>query len=70
MQKLKLALRRALYKDACLFVVPGSHQVPRTPEQRSLSTTSEAPVSPLEMPGAIQVVLQRTSTSPLTPSLS
>ncbi|KLO07408.1 hypothetical protein SCHPADRAFT_909526 [Schizopora paradoxa] len=48
----------ALYEDSCLFVVPGSHKVPRTPEQRALSETPEAPKNPLDMPGAIQVTLQ------------
>ncbi|KAJ7141204.1 hypothetical protein C8R44DRAFT_762930 [Mycena epipterygia] len=48
----------ALYEDACLFVVPGSHKAPRTPEQRVHSEGPAAPVDPLDMPGAIQVVLQ------------
>lgn len=51
---------RALYEDSCLFVVPGSHNVPRSPEQRALSETADAPKNPLDMPGAIQVNLQRT----------
>ncbi|SJL06552.1 related to phytanoyl-CoA dioxygenase family protein [Armillaria ostoyae] len=48
----------ALYEDACLYVVPGSHSVPRTPEQRMHSTTMDAPADPLDMPGAIPVVLK------------
>ncbi|QRV85508.1 phytanoyl-CoA dioxygenase [Ceratobasidium sp. AG-Ba] len=48
----------ALYDDACLYVVPGSHREPRTPEQRALSSTQDAPPDPLTMPGAICVRLQ------------
>ncbi|CCM00198.1 uncharacterized protein FIBRA_02226 [Fibroporia radiculosa] len=48
----------ALYKDSCLYVVPGSHKVPRTPEQRAHSSTLDPPDNPLDMPGAIQVALQ------------
>ncbi|KAF7376605.1 hypothetical protein MSAN_00077200 [Mycena sanguinolenta] len=48
----------ALYDDACLFVVPGSHKVPRTPEQRLHSEGPDAPTDPLEMPGAIRVSLR------------
>ncbi|KAI0791422.1 hypothetical protein C8Q75DRAFT_758101 [Abortiporus biennis] len=48
----------ALYEDACLYVVPGSHKVSRTPEQRNHSSTMEAPKNPLDMPGSIQVVLK------------
>ncbi|TFK68940.1 hypothetical protein BDN72DRAFT_820679 [Pluteus cervinus] len=48
----------ALYRDACLFLVPGSHRMPRTPEQRALSETMDPPEDPLEMPGSIQLVLQ------------
>ncbi|KAJ7049716.1 hypothetical protein C8F01DRAFT_1068567 [Mycena amicta] len=48
----------ALYTDSCLFVVPGSHKVPRTTEQREYSTGIDAPTNPLDMPGAIQVTLQ------------
>ncbi|PFH48526.1 hypothetical protein AMATHDRAFT_149734 [Amanita thiersii Skay4041] len=48
----------ALYRDACLYVVPGSHKVPRTPEQRKHSETMEPPKNPFDMPGMIQVVLQ------------
>ncbi|KAJ7933858.1 hypothetical protein B0H13DRAFT_1952286 [Mycena leptocephala] len=48
----------ALYADSCLFVVPGSHKVPRTPEQRLHSTGQDAPADPLDMPGAIRVSLQ------------
>lgn len=49
----------ALYRDACLYVVPGSHDTPRTPRQRALSETQDAPKDPLDMPGAIQVILER-----------
>lgn len=52
---------RALYEDSCLFVVPGSHKVPRTPEQRAQSTGLEAPEDPNTMPGAISVTLYRAS---------
>jgi len=48
----------ALYTDSCLYVVPGSHKVPRSPEQRVHSSTSEPPSNPMDMPGAIQVTLQ------------
>ncbi|KAJ6605835.1 hypothetical protein B0H10DRAFT_2076054 [Mycena sp. CBHHK59/15] len=48
----------ALYKDECLYVVPGSHKVPRSPEQRLHSLGLEAPADPFDMPGAIQVTLQ------------
>ncbi|KAG8724781.1 hypothetical protein FRC11_001996 [Ceratobasidium sp. 423] len=48
----------ALYDDECLFVVPGSHREPRTPEQRALSSTQDAPKDPMEMPGAICVKLK------------
>jgi len=48
----------ALYEDSCLFVVPGSHKVLRSPEQRLHSCTPNAPVDPLDMPGAIQVSLK------------
>ncbi|EUC63021.1 phytanoyl-CoA dioxygenase [Rhizoctonia solani AG-3 Rhs1AP] len=48
----------ALHDDACLFVVPGSHREPRTPDQRALSSTQEAPKDPMEMPGAICVKLK------------
>ncbi|KAF7305826.1 Zn(2)-C6 fungal-type domain-containing protein [Mycena chlorophos] len=49
----------ALYTDSCLYVVPGSHKHPRTDEQRKHSSGMEAPKDPLDMPGAIQVTLQR-----------
>jgi len=52
-------LRRALYEDSCLYIVPGSHKLPRTNEQRALSMTRDPPENPLDMPGAIQVTLQR-----------
>ncbi|KAJ7782408.1 hypothetical protein DFH07DRAFT_790564 [Mycena maculata] len=48
----------ALYEDSCLYVIPGSHKVTRTPEQRLHSEGPEAPVDPLDMPGAIQVLLK------------
>ncbi|EPQ53304.1 hypothetical protein GLOTRDRAFT_79428 [Gloeophyllum trabeum ATCC 11539] len=48
----------ALYDDSCLYVVPGSHKTPRTPEQRKHSSTSEAPKDPMDMPGAIQVTIK------------
>ncbi|KAM6499566.1 hypothetical protein JOM56_005074 [Amanita muscaria] len=48
----------ALYRDACLYVVPGSHKTPRTPEQRKHSETMTPPDDPFDMPGAIQVVLE------------
>ncbi|KAF8631664.1 hypothetical protein AX17_005065 [Amanita inopinata Kibby_2008] len=48
----------ALYHDACLYVVPGSHKFPRTPEQRKHSETMTPPKNPFDMPGAIQVVLK------------
>ncbi|KAI0048166.1 hypothetical protein FA95DRAFT_1558315 [Auriscalpium vulgare] len=47
----------ALHEDASLYVVPGSHKVPRTPTQRVLSTGADAPANPFDMPGAICVVL-------------
>lgn len=61
-----MPLISALYEDSCLFVVPGSHSQPRTPEQRLLSSTQEPPKDPMDMPGAIRVTLKRTS--PLLPS--
>jgi hypothetical protein len=48
----------ALYTDSCLFIVPRSHKIPRTKEQRLLSL-GQVPENPLDMPGAIQLVLQR-----------
>ncbi|KAI0660185.1 hypothetical protein C8Q70DRAFT_80481 [Cubamyces menziesii] len=48
----------ALRTDSCLYVVPGSHKTPRTPEQRAHSSTLDPPKDPLAMPGAIQVTLQ------------
>ena len=48
----------ALRKDTCLYIVPGSHKVPRTPAQRSQSSTLDAPANPLDMPDAIRVTLQ------------
>ncbi|KZT67504.1 hypothetical protein DAEQUDRAFT_728940 [Daedalea quercina L-15889] len=48
----------ALYEDSCLYVVPGSHRTPRTPEQRARSSTQDPPENPLDMPGAIRVTLK------------
>ncbi|THH33192.1 hypothetical protein EUX98_g1013 [Antrodiella citrinella] len=48
----------ALYEDDCLYVVPGSHKVPRTPEQRVHSSSPDPPKDPLAMPGSIKVTLQ------------
>ena len=56
---LRLRTPRALYTDACLFVVPKSHKLPRTPEQRLRSSISDPPTDPFDMPGATQVILQR-----------
>ncbi|KAK0218720.1 hypothetical protein IW262DRAFT_1448811 [Armillaria fumosa] len=53
----KVALALWNHGDACLYVVPGSHSVPRTPEQRMHSTTMDAPANPFDMPGAIAVML-------------
>ncbi|KAI0699513.1 hypothetical protein C8T65DRAFT_581125 [Cerioporus squamosus] len=47
----------ALRKDSCLYVVPGSHKVSRTPEQRAQSCTLDPPKDPMDMPGAVQVTL-------------
>ncbi|KAI0822153.1 hypothetical protein BC628DRAFT_1391219 [Trametes gibbosa] len=47
----------ALREDSCLFIVPGSHKRPRTPEQRAHSSTLDPPTDPLAMPGAIRVAL-------------
>jgi len=47
----------ALYKDSCLYIVPGSHKRPRTSEQRAHSNTMDPPKNPLDMPGSIQVTL-------------
>lgn len=60
MQRLSrfLIVCRALYDDSCLFVVPKTHNHPRTREQRALSSTLEPPRDPLEMPGAKQVHLK------------
>ncbi|KAG6807066.1 hypothetical protein H0H92_008943 [Tricholoma furcatifolium] len=48
----------ALYRDSCLYVVPGSHRTARTPEQRKHSETQEPPTNPSDMPGAIQLTLE------------
>ncbi|KAF5378909.1 hypothetical protein D9757_008706 [Collybiopsis confluens] len=48
----------ALYEDSCLYIVPGSHKVPRTPEQRVHSCTMDAPKNPMDMPGAVMLTLK------------
>ncbi|KAF8883033.1 hypothetical protein BD779DRAFT_1612376 [Infundibulicybe gibba] len=48
----------ALYRDSCLYLVPGSHKTPRTPAQRQHSETLAPPTNPLDMPGSIQLTLQ------------
>ncbi|EGN97415.1 hypothetical protein SERLA73DRAFT_184113 [Serpula lacrymans var. lacrymans S7.3] len=48
----------AIYKDSCLYVVPKSHKLPRSAEQRAQSMTLTPPEDPLTMPEAIQVTLQ------------
>ncbi|KAJ3715302.1 hypothetical protein DFJ43DRAFT_1213149 [Lentinula guzmanii] len=48
----------ALYEDSCLYVVPGSHRVPRTPAQRAHSCTLDPPDHPMDMPGAILLTLK------------
>jgi len=48
----------ALLEDACLFVVPGSHAAPRAPGQRAHSSTLDPPRDPMDMPGAVRVVLK------------
>ena len=53
----------ALYRDSCLYIVPGSHTVPRTAEQRKHSETLEPPVAPLTMPGSIRLTLERKSSN-------
>lgn len=51
---------RALYTDSCLYLVPGTHKALRTPEQKALSLDpTTPPANPLDMPGAIQITLQR-----------
>ena len=35
--------RSALFDDSCLYLVPGSHALPRTSEQRSQSSTMDPP---------------------------
>ncbi|KAF9476138.1 hypothetical protein BDN70DRAFT_995886 [Pholiota conissans] len=47
----------ALYTDSCLFVVPRSHKIPRTEEQRKLSS-GQILENALDMPGSICLVLQ------------
>ncbi|KAF9560442.1 hypothetical protein CPC08DRAFT_804653 [Agrocybe pediades] len=47
----------ALYIDSCLYVVPGSHKIPRTDEQR-VNSSGQVPENPLDMPGSIRVTLQ------------
>jgi len=51
-------VRSALLEDSSLYVVPGSHRVPRTAAQRAMSRNTIAPTNPLAMPGAILVTLQ------------
>ncbi|KAJ3848401.1 hypothetical protein EV368DRAFT_49361 [Lentinula lateritia] len=48
----------ALYEDSCLYVVPGSHKIARTPEQRVHSCTLDPPSDPLDMPGAVLLTLK------------
>ncbi|GJJ14264.1 hypothetical protein Clacol_008528 [Clathrus columnatus] len=48
----------ALYDDSCLYIVPRSHKIIRSPEQRVHSSTMEAPQDPFDMPGAMQVHLK------------
>ncbi|KAI9439363.1 hypothetical protein H4582DRAFT_2076056 [Lactarius indigo] len=48
----------ALREDSSLYVVPGSHRVPRTPAQRAMSSSTITPTDPLAMPGAIRVTLK------------
>jgi hypothetical protein len=60
---IEMADYSALYEDACLYIVPGSHKQPRTPEQRQKSSTQEAPKDPMDMPGALQVNIKRTSSA-------
>jgi hypothetical protein len=60
---IEMADYSALYEDACLYIVPGSHKQPRTPEQRQKSSTQEAPKDPMDMPGALQVTIKRTSSA-------
>jgi hypothetical protein len=57
----RFIIDRALYEDSCLYVVPNTHTSPRTGEQRAQSMTQTPPADPLDMPGAIQVTLQRQS---------
>jgi len=47
----------ALYRDSCLYIVPGSHKTPRTLEQRKHSETMKPPNDPFDMPGVMQVNL-------------
>ncbi|KAF5375833.1 hypothetical protein D9615_008237 [Tricholomella constricta] len=48
----------ALYLDSCLYIVPGSHMTPRTPEQRKHSETMEPPTDPHAMPGSLRLTLE------------
>ncbi|KAH8105278.1 hypothetical protein BXZ70DRAFT_920164 [Cristinia sonorae] len=48
----------ALYEDDCLYVVPVSHKLPRTPKQREHSSSPNPPKDPFDMPGAIKATLQ------------
>ncbi|KAG8863961.1 hypothetical protein FRB96_006834 [Tulasnella sp. 330] len=47
----------ALYPDSCLYIVPKTHNRPRTDIQRAQSSSLKPPADPLHMPGAIQVQL-------------
>ncbi|TIB73927.1 hypothetical protein E3Q22_03096 [Wallemia mellicola] len=48
----------ALYDDSCLWIVPKSHKMVRSPAQRALSCETKPADNPAEMPGAIQVHLK------------
>ncbi|KAF8633111.1 hypothetical protein AX15_001494 [Amanita polypyramis BW_CC] len=48
----------ALYRDTCLYIVPGSHKTLRTTEQKRRSETMTPPKDPLDMPGVMQVILE------------
>jgi hypothetical protein len=52
-------MNSALYEDSCLYLVPKTHKMPRTELQRAKSMAQAPPANPLDMPGAIQVTLQR-----------
>ncbi|PPR05020.1 hypothetical protein CVT24_010213 [Panaeolus cyanescens] len=48
----------ALYQDSCLWIVPESHKIPRSPGQREVSRSWTPDRHPSEMPGAVQVTIQ------------